>query len=252
MADNITVVEVEMEPSKVLAIADRWAAETDYSLHERTQNRSLYRYDRHVSTKSWISIESLGENTRVSAWLAPKGLDPDAKGSFWKGNKVAIPVGFAMGPLGRLKKQFNALSESIKNESNNPLVISSAGETKKATASKDTFSKIFVWLGVFIFLYGGLNLYNGTNSMTTQLFPELARAFVWDGVVNVSLGVVFLICSILLRNGKALSIWLFGASVLFTVGQDIVKGADFPFFPILLGIWVMSELMGLRRQGQLA
>ena len=118
--------------------------------------------------------------------------------------------------------------------------------------NKDTFSKIFIWLGVLIFLYGALNLYNGTNSVSNQLFPDLAKELVRDGVFNTILGATFLICSMLLKNGKALSIWVFGATVLFSVGQDIVQGASFPILPIVLGMWVFGELLGLKKKGQLA
>lgn len=252
MADNITVIEVEMEPSKLMAIADRWAAETEFSVHERTEKRVLYRYDRHISTVSWLSIENLGTKASLSAWLAPKGMDPDTQGSFWKGNKVTFPpVGVAMGPLGRFRKQFNALSTAIKNESQDPLVISTANDPRQIPITKNSFSKFFIWLGVIVFLNGALNLYNGTNSMTRQLFPDMAEGFIWDGLVNLFLGVIFLICSILLKKGKASSIWLYGASMLLTIGLAAVQKADFPFLMILFGVWIASQLLGLKRQGQL-
>ena len=144
MADNITVVDVAMEPSEVVAIVDRWASENEFSIHERTGEKVLFRYGRHIATASWLSVENLGAKARLSAWLAPKGLDTDAKGSFWKGNKVAIPVGFATGPLGRFRKQFNALSEIIKRESNDPLVIPSAEPTKQTSMSKDTLQNFLL------------------------------------------------------------------------------------------------------------
>jgi hypothetical protein len=111
MADRVTVVEVEMAPSSVMATAERWAEETGFSLHTRTASSVVYRYDRQISTVSWLSIENLGTRGRLSAWLAPKGLGPDEQGSFWKGNKIALPMSFALGPLGRFKKQFNKLLE---------------------------------------------------------------------------------------------------------------------------------------------
>lgn len=253
MADNITVVEVAMEPSKVAAIVDRWAAETEFAVHERTEKRALYRYDRHISTVSWLSIENLGTKARLSAWLAPKGMDPDTKGSFWKGNKVTFPpVGIAMGPLGRFRKQFNALSDIIKNETNDPLVVEAANGPHQIPITKNSLAKFLIWVGVIVLLYGVLNLYNGTNSMTRQLFPDMAEEFVRDGLVNIFLGVVFLICSILLKKGKALSIWLYGASMLLPIGFAFAQKADFPFFPILFGVLITSQLLGLKKQGQLA
>jgi len=252
MADNITVVEVGIEPSKVVAIVDRWAAETDFSVHERTEKRVLYRYERHISTVSWISIENLGTKARLSAWLAPKGLDPDAKGSFWKGNKTTFPpIGLAMGPLGRFRKQFNTLSDIIKSESDDPIVISAVNSPYHIPITNNNFAKFFIWLGVIVFLYGALNLYNGTSSLARQLFPDMAEEFVRDGLVNIFVGIIFLVCSMLLKKGKAMSIWLYGATILITIGYAAAQKADFPTFPILFGVVIISQLMGLKKEGQL-
>jgi len=55
----------------------------------------------------------------------------------------------------------------------------------------------------------------------------------------------------LLKKGKAMSIWLYGVTLLITVAHEMLKGANFPFIPILLGVWIGSQLLGLKKQGQL-
>jgi len=184
--------------------------------------------------------------------MAPKGLKPNEQGSFWKGSKTALPIGFALGPLGRSKKNFNKLSELIKNETNDGTMVDLATNTSaQQVLSKDSLAKTFIWLGVFVIFYGSLNLYNGTSSIARQLFPSTAEQFVQDGMVNILLGFVFLICSMLLKKGKAMSIWLYGVTLLITVAHEMLKGANFSFIPILLGVWIGSQLLGLKKQGQL-
>ena len=252
MADNITVVDVEMEPSKVVAIVDRWASENEFSVHERTGKRVLFRYDRHIASASWLSVENLGAKARLSAWLAPKGLDPDAKGSFWKGNKVAIPVGFATGPLRRFKKQFNKLVEMIKRESNDPSVIPATQNEIPVRFSKDGFAKGTMVFAVIVLLNGVLGIFNSISLANAQILPGLDITFVRDGVVNLVYGALLFFCARLLKNGKALSIWLYGATIVFSVGQDLARGSKFPFLTVLFGVWITSQLLGLKKQGQLA
>ena len=72
-----------------------------------------------------------------------------------------------------------------------------------------------------------------------------------QGIIDIALGIILFSISKLLKSGKALSIWLYGATVLFSVGQDIARGANFPFLTVIFGAWIMSQLLGLKRQGQL-
>lgn len=252
MADRVTTVDVKMEPSKVISIAERWTAETGFSVHEKTGQRVIYCHPRRISGTEWLSIENLGSHTKLSAWVAPGSLGPDEIGSFWKGNKIPLPIGFALGPLGRFKRQFNMFLGMIRNESSDTSVVTQGGKTFQTPWSRESFAKVFIWMGVFVLLYGGLSLYNGTSPLARQLFPATAEEFVRDGLTNLFMGVVFVTCAMLLKKGKAISIWLYGGTMLFSAGLNLARGADFPFFPILFGVWVTSQLLGLKKQGQLA
>jgi len=172
MADRVTSIEVNMEPTKVFEIAEHWTVKSKYSTYEKTGSRVLFLYNRHISVSAWVSIDSLGSKVRLDAWIAPKGLKPNEQGSFWKGSKTALPIGFALGPLGRAKKNFNKLSELIKSEANDGTMVDLVTNTSaQQVLSKDNLAKTFIWLGVFVILYGALNLYNGTSSIARQLFP---------------------------------------------------------------------------------
>jgi hypothetical protein len=88
--------------------------------------------------------------------------------------------------------------------------------------------------------------------LARQLFPDMAKELVHDGLINLLIGGVFLICAMLLKRGKAISIWLYVGALVFSTGLEIARGADFPFFPVMIGVWVASQLLGLKKQGQLA
>jgi hypothetical protein len=64
-----------MEFSKLMEILQEWATEVGFSIHEKTSKRILYTDKHGLSGAKWISIENLGANAKVSAWVAPKGLE---------------------------------------------------------------------------------------------------------------------------------------------------------------------------------
>jgi len=139
-----------------------------------------------------------------------------------------------------------------KNASDNTSVIVPIQNANPPIVSKENFAKGLVVFGVIVLLSGALSVFNGIMMTAGQTFPILARTLLQDGIVDLVVGVILLLCSTLVKKGKAASIWLYVATVLISVGQDIAIGAKFPFFPILAGILITSQLLGLKKQGQLA
>ena len=251
MEDRVTEIILEMDYSKLVEIVQAWATEVDFSIHEKTAKRILYADKHGYSGTKWLSIENFGSNTKISAWAAPKGLGPDQKGNFWKGNKLPIPTGFAMGPLGRFKEQFNSLLERIKHVSDDAPFNLNTENANPPVVSKENFAKGLLFLAIIIILEGALNVYNGSSSMLNQIFPSFAKSSLQSGIMDVVIGIVLFFSSRLMKNGKVFSIWLFGIYLLFSIGYDLAIGANFPFFPILFGVWAFSQLLGLKKQGQL-
>jgi len=251
MKDSITEFELEIEFSKAANIVQMWATTSNFTVHEKTSSKILYRRDFRFGTACWVSIGYLGQKIKLSAWIAPKGLAPDQEGSFWRGNKRPVPISFATGPIGQFKKLFAKLLEMLNSESNDPSISLAIKGSNQLAFSKEGFAKGLIVLSVIVFLNGALNLYTGSHSMTNELFPELAKSFLEKGSIDVGIGVVLFFCSRLLMKGKALSIWLYGATVLFSVGYDLAIGANFPFFTMLFGIWIVNQLITLKKQGQL-
>lgn len=251
MKDQITEIELNLEYSKLTMIVHNWATEIGFSIHEKTEKRIVYSDKRQLLGAKWISIENLGTITKLSAWISPKGLGPDQKGNFWKGNKVPVPTGFVTGSPRRFKEQFNDLLARLNNVSNEAPVSLKTLNANATMASKEDYAKGLLVLAIIIFGSGALSALNGVNSITNQLSPTFANSLLQDGIIDMVLGIVVFTSSRLLKSGKALSIWLYGATVLFSIGQDLAIGAKFPFFTVIFSVWAISQLVGLKKQGQL-
>ena len=224
MKDRITTAEVEMEPAKVAGIAHQWAAEAKFTLHEKSLNRIVY-IKKIRLTMAWLVIENFGSNIKLNAWIGAKNLGPDEKGSFWKGNKIPVLNGPRFGPASVYKTHLKKLLDMMESTSNNNPIVQpmELRDTSRNWFSKESLAKGFVVLGVIDFLYGALSVFNGASAIAKQIYPDFAITLVQNGVVHIIIGTVFLFCSGLLKNGKTLSIWLFGAVVLFNVGQDLIR-----------------------------
>lgn len=251
MKDSITEIELNLEFSRAAEIVQEWAAAAKFTAHEKTSRSALYHRYQNFGTTFWVYVEYLGQKVKLSAWVAPKGLEHDQEGSFWKGNKRPVPIGFTFGPIGRFKKQFADLLKRLHSESNNISAPIMQNERHSAL-SKENFAKGLVTFSIIVFLNGVLSVYNASYLMSNQLFPDFGAISLQRGIIDIVIGVILFITSRFLKSGKAFSIWLYGMTVMLSVGQDLAIGAKFPFFTVLFGVWVISQLVGLKKQGQLA
>jgi hypothetical protein len=80
MEDITTIVELSIEPTELYRIIQSWATESKSSIYEKNEKRTLYSKNI-IATTAWLLIENQGENAKPIAWIAPRGLHPDAKGS---------------------------------------------------------------------------------------------------------------------------------------------------------------------------
>jgi len=72
MADRVTSIEKNMEPTRVFEIAEHWAVKSKYSTYEKTGSRVLFLYNRHISVSAWVSIDSLGSKIRLNDGWHPR------------------------------------------------------------------------------------------------------------------------------------------------------------------------------------
>ncbi len=245
MEDITTVVELIIEPIELYEVTQSWAAKAKFSAYEKNEKRTIYSKNIQFNT-AWLLIENQGENAKLNAWLAPKGLKPDAEGSAWSGRKIAVPNGFAMGPVSIYKKQFNELMEMLKSKSKN--IVRSQSSQKEGKnqqkIEKGTYVKGLAFIGVIEFLLGAVSAISASTFISA--YPEVGIVSLKNGVFNMVLGILTFICSRMLKNGKALAIWLYGATILINVAYEIAMGHKFPYFSILFGVLITWQLLKLK------
>jgi len=246
MEDKTTIVEISMDPTELFETVQSWATETKFAVYEKNEKRTIYSKNI-IATTAWLLIENQGESAKLNAWLAPKGLKPDAKGSTWSGRKIAIPNGFTTGPASIYKKQFNKLMEMLKSKSKNIVIQENKNQQK---LEKDTFVKGLVAIGIIQLIVGVLGIISASAFISS--YPDLGNVSLKNGIFSMVLGTLTFICSRLLKNGKALAIWLYGATILINVAYDIAMGHKFPYFSILFGTFITWKLLTFKKEWELS
>jgi hypothetical protein len=251
MEDITTVVELSIEPTELYEVIQSWATEEKFSVYEKNEKRTIYSKNIRVFNTAWLLIENQGESAKINAWLAPKGLKPDAKGSTWSGRKIAIPNGFAMGPVSIYKKQFNKLMEMLKSKSNNIVMRkSNQNEGQNQPKEKEGYVKGLAFIGIIEFLLGMISAISASTFISS--YPEVGNVSLKNGIFNMVLGVLTFICSRMLKNGKVLAIWLYSATILLNVAYEISMGHKLPYFSILFGAIITWQLLILKKKWKLS
>jgi hypothetical protein len=251
MEDITTVVELSIEPTELYEIIQSWAAEAKFSVFEKNEKRIIYSKNI-LAAAVWLLIENQGENSKLIAWIAPRGLRPDAKGSAWIGWKAAVPNGFAMGPASIYKKQFNELMEMLKSKSKN-IVMSQSNQKEgknQQKAEKGTYVKGLAVIGVIEFLLGAISVISASTFISA--YPGVGSVTLKNGIFNIVLGILTFICSRMLKNGKALAIWVYSATILINVAYEIAMGHKFPYFSMLFGAFITWQLLTFKKEWELS
>lgn len=244
MEDKITVVEVDMDASELNRIVEQWATETKFVLNQKNEKRILYSKNIRLNT-AWLSIEGEGENAKIIAWIAPKGLKPDVKGNAWSGWKMAVSNGPIFGPAAIYRKQFNKLMETLKIKSAN--IVTNNNQPK---IEKRTFVNILVAIGAIEFLSGALSVISAVTFTTS--YPELGNISLQNGIFNMVLGILTLISSQMLKNGKELALWLYGSTILLNITYEIAMGHKFPYLSIFFSALIIWQLATSKKEWGLA
>ncbi len=113
-------------------------------------------------------------------------------------------------------------------------------------------SKIFLTLIRIMVIAGVLSVVAGIINLFAALTPELApKTSLADGLFNISMGILLVICSRFLTKGKAITLWLFGAAILFSIGYSYAIGRGMNYIIALAGGYVLVQLYNLKKNKEL-
>ncbi|MBL8078540.1 MAG: hypothetical protein JNM55_11300 [Anaerolineales bacterium] len=250
MEDATTIVELKIQPAEFLEIVQSWVTETKFSVHEANEARTVYSKNIRLIT-AWLVIENQYESVIINAWLAPKGMTPESKGSFWKGYKAPVPRGFAIGPAAIYKKQFNKLMQLLENKSKD-ISYKNTSTANQQNLKKEDLAKAFAFLGIIIFVSGAINCLSAVSLyMNSSPYSELTSTIFTEGLFDVFFGVITYICSRLLKSGKILALWLYCIAVFVNAGFDVILGHGLPYFSIIFSGLIIVQLWELKKRGEL-
>ncbi|MCE5208700.1 MAG: hypothetical protein LLG42_10380 [Chloroflexi bacterium] len=105
--------------------------------------------------------------------------------------------------------------------------------------------RVMVIAGVLSVVAGIINLF---AAQTQSLAPKTSLA---DGLFNIGMGVMLVICSRFLTKGKSLVIWLFGATILGSVVYSYAMGRGANYIIALAGGYVLVQLYNLKKNKEL-
>jgi hypothetical protein len=157
-----------------------------------------------------------------------------------------------MGPVSIYKKQFNKLMEMLKSRSKN-IVRSTSNQKEVKNQSrieKGNYVKGLAVIGIIEFLIGTVGTISASTFIST--YPGLGNDSLKNGIFSMVLGILTFICSRLLKNGKALAIWLYSATILINVAYDIAMGHKLPYFSIIFGVIITWQLLTLKKEWELS
>jgi hypothetical protein len=182
----------------------------------------------------------------------PHTVELDAKGNAWSGRKIAVPTSFAIGPASVYKKQFNKLMEMLKSKSTNIIIGKSDQKDGKnqPKIEKGAYVKGLAVVGIIAFLLGLISTISASTFISA--YPDVGIVSLKKGIFNIVLGILTFICSRLLKNGKALAIWLYSSTVLLNVVYEIAMGHKLPYFSMLFGAFITWQLLTFKKEWELS
>ena len=245
-------MEVAIEPNDLFTILQNWAKASGFSMHENGANRVVYSKDI-LGAKGWVSAENCADRTRIEAWQSSKSVGPEFQGNLLVGWKMPIPAGFAVGPNGVYRKQVHALFSLLESKSK-PFTSSSASGPNKTVQpflSQATLSKGLTVVGLIDLGSGLIGLVSASALFRTSSIPGLANMSFQNGLYDITLGTLFVICSRLLARSKATAIWLYAGTVLLEIFYSIVRGHQVNYFAFGFGILLLWQMLQFRKEWNL-
>ncbi|MCL4261668.1 MAG: hypothetical protein KJ069_00565 [Anaerolineae bacterium] len=110
--------------------------------------------------------------------------------------------------------------------------------------SKTSLYRLFLFGGLLSIVFGFIHISSGLTSDFTSII-------IGDAIINILSGLLFLVAAWLLSQGKQATIIVVVLSILASIIYAFVVGRGVNFVAIIVGAFLLWQLYGLKRQGEL-
>ncbi len=108
--------------------------------------------------------------------------------------------------------------------------------------------KIFKWL---FFIAGIGSITNGLIRAIGIILNGGTNIQVWDAIFNTSFGIIYFICLWFYNNRNKNVIWIYGFSILLSIGYSFAVGRGFNYPMVIIGAYFIYQLFNLSKTNEL-
>ena len=117
-----------------------------------------------------------------------------------------------------------------------------------APAQSRTYNLIkwyFVLGGASLTIFGIIHAFGVITGEVTYI--KIA-----DAIFNASVGIIYFVCAYFFTKGNQAAIWIYGASVLYSLIYAFAVGRGFNYYIAIWGGFLIYQLLNLRKTNELS
>ena len=123
---------------------------------------------------------------------------------------------------------------------------------RQPVLKKPVFTASLAIFGIFSILAGVISLVTAIALISNASMPSLVSALLTDTVVELSLGALILASTKAFAQGKILSIWVYGSSMVLDSLYNLATGYPLNYVFIGFGLLLIWQVLRYRDELELA
>ena len=123
---------------------------------------------------------------------------------------------------------------------------------RQPVLKKPVFTASLAIFGIFSILAGVISLVTAIALISNASMPSLVSALLTDTVVELSLGALILASTKAFAQGKILSVWVYGSSMILDSLYNLATGYPLNYVFIGFGLLLIWQVLRYRDELELA
>jgi len=124
--------------------------------------------------------------------------------------------------------------------------------TDQSVFKKSTFVIALAVLGGIIILGAIISLFSAIVLLSNAALPTLSRSILSDAAVDLIVGMFMLASSRAFAQGKILTVWFLGGSILVDSLYSLIRGYELHYLFVGLGCLFIWQMMKFREEWEAA